>query len=203
VKPLVAIDIDGTIGAYHRHFVAFAQIYLGQPLPQHYWGDVPFWQYLGLDLTTYRQIKLAYRQGGMKRSMPLLPGARALFDACKAHGAEVWITTTRPYLRLDNVDPDTQHWLQRHKLNPDFMLYDEDKYGQLSELVDPHRVVAIVDDLAEQWDRAAVLFGSDVPIMAYGEHNQSERRYPGWTLDKVALQINQRLIVWKEEHEQG
>lgn len=195
---MVAVDIDGTIGVYHDHFVDFAEGYLGRILPARYDGSVPFWKHLGLDLTTYRQVKLAYRQGGMKRSMPLRYGAVQLFDICKTYDAEIWITTTRPYLRLDNIDPDTQHWLDRHGLKPDFMLYDEDKYGQLHDMVGPERVVAVVEDLAEQWDRAAELFGSKVPIMAYGYHNLSERRSGEGSLVKIAEQVAQRIEEWRK-----
>ena len=47
-----------------------------------YDGSVSFSEYccekFDIDLATYRFIKLAYRQGGMKRTMPINTGAQAL-----------------------------------------------------------------------------------------------------------------------------
>src|SRR5256885_3623561 len=118
VKPVVAIDIDGTIGDYHTHFLTFAEQWLA--VGRNHWdyhGDENFGDWFcgryGVDKTIYRQIKLAYRQGGLKRSMPVYSGMVELVREIGSV-AEVWLTTTRPYLRLDQVDPDTRFWLERH-----------------------------------------------------------------------------------------
>lgn len=60
MDPIVSVDIDGTLGFYHQHFVAFAEDYLGRELPRwtEYQGDERFWEFLGLDLPEYRTIKL-------------------------------------------------------------------------------------------------------------------------------------------------
>jgi hypothetical protein len=69
-------------------------------------------------------------------------------------GAEVWLCTTRPYLRLDNVDPDTREWLRRNRIQYDALLFDpaheEDgtKYDELRRQAGD-RVASIVDDLPE------------------------------------------------------
>lgn len=172
VRPVVALDIDETLGLYHEHFRRFASGYVGRELPEGYDGSEPFWSYLGLELFKYRQVKLAYRQGGMKRSMPVREGARELVSKAHELGAEIWITTTRPYLRLDNIDPDTQEWIARNGLRYDHMLYDEDKYLQLASLVDPDRVVFVLDDLREQVEAATSVFG-DAVWQAWGPSNSS------------------------------
>jgi hypothetical protein len=168
VRPLVAIDIDGTLGDYHGHFQEFAEDYLGRDFAgDEYNGDVShreYWESLAVPARTFRDMKLAYRQGAQKRLMPQFHGARELVEEIHKTGAEVWITTTRPYLRLDGVDPDTREWLLRNGIEYDGLLYDEDKYRVLAEQVEPSRVVAVLDDLPEQIEAAAWAFGADVPI---------------------------------------
>lgn len=200
VKPVVALDIDGTLGSYHPHFTAFAELYLGKRLPSSYEGGESFWGYLGLDLATYRQVKLAYRQGGMKRSMPVIRGAHSLFTAVQMAGAEVWVTTTRPYLRLDNIDPDTRFWLEQSGMQPDYMLYDEDKYGQLAERVATERVVGVLDDLPEQLERCDELFGESVGIMPVHRWTSGVLRHPAAsTLATAADMLVSRIHGWYEE----
>lgn len=172
LKPVVAIDIDGTLGDYHGHFIQFAEGYLGRALPQHeeYSGTATFWQYLGLELPLYREVKLAYRQGGMKRTMPRYSGSNHMTHNLHEAGAEIWICTTRPWLRLDNVDPDTREWCRRNDIYYDYMIYGDDKYQQLDMLVTADRVVGVFEDLPDQIGVAATL-GYD-PIMKGNYHNR-------------------------------
>jgi FMN phosphatase YigB (HAD superfamily) len=150
-KPIVALDIDGTLGDYHGHFTRFAEQWTGRTMPDPH--DInpgrPLYQHLGMSKATYRQCKLAYRQGGMKRSMPVYDGARELTVAIRKAGAEVYICTTRPYLRLDNIDPDTRHWLRRNGIQFDGVLFGQHKYRDLVKFVGAERIVAVLDDLPE------------------------------------------------------
>jgi uncharacterized HAD superfamily protein len=154
-KPVVALDIDGTLGDYHGHFLKFAEAWFGHdfPSPDEINPGFPLHQFMGVFIDQYRQCKLAYRQGGLKRSMPCYPGAASLCESIQELGAEVWICTTRPYLRLDNIDPDTREWLARNKIPYDAVLFDRidekgSKYAELAEQAGD-RVVAILDDLPE------------------------------------------------------
>jgi hypothetical protein len=159
-KPVVSLDIDGTLGDYHGHFLRFAEGYFGRrmPEPTKINPGKPLWAFMGVRRAEYRDCKLAYRQGGMKRSMPCLEGASALTRDLRALGAEVWICTTRPYMRLDNVDPDTQEWLRRNKIEYDALLYDprdgDAKYAELKRQAGIRRVVGVAEDLPEQAMRA-------------------------------------------------
>lgn len=157
-RPVVALDIDGTLGVYHGHFLNFAEAYLGREMPPtlEYTGG-PLHRFMGVSKDTYRKVKLAYRQGGMKRSMPAYPGAAELSRGLRQQGAEVWICTTRPYLRLDNIDPDTRHWLSRVGVQFDGVIFGENKYRDLARLVDRRRVVGVLDDLPEMYRQAAAL----------------------------------------------
>lgn len=157
--PVVAVDIDGTLGNFHKHFLRFAEGWYGRPMPSP--TDInpglPLHRHMETSKATYRQCKLAYRQGGMKRSMPVYPGARELTVNLRKAGAEVWICTTRPYLRLDNIDPDTRHWLRRNGIQFDGVLYGQHKYRDLVKQVARERIVGVLDDLPEMVEQARSL----------------------------------------------
>lgn len=212
VKPVVALDIDGTLAQYHEALVEFVikytNLYPGPavPLPgrdgvERIGGEFGDWVCFafGLDRKTYREIKLAFRQGGQKRFMFEFPHAADLAAAIIGEGAEVWVTTSRPYLRLDNVDPDTREWLRRNEIAWDHMVYGEDKYTRLAGLVDPARVVAVLDDLPEMYDQAVEAFGADVPILHINNWNkgaEDNRTAVADLLDARAL-IVRAVQDWK------
>lgn len=188
VRPVVALDVDGVLAQYHEALVEFIISYTGLepghavPWPGRFdteriGGEFGDWVCFAwhLDRKTYREIKLAFRQGGQKRFMPVYEGASELSAACVEEGAEIWVTTARPYLRLDNVDPDTREWLRRNEIAWDFMVYGEDKYDRLAQLVDPERVVAVLDDLPEMYDQAKEAFGARVPILRKNAWNKGAK----------------------------
>lgn len=154
-QPVVALDLDGTLGNYHKWFLQFAEMYFGRPMPNpaEINPGMPLYKFMGIKQYEYRDCKLAYRQGGMKRGMPVYEGASRLSQTVRKAGAELWLCTTRPYLRLDNIDPDTREWLHRHHIEYDAVLFDglhRPKYEELVQQIDPERIVAVVDDLPEQ-----------------------------------------------------
>jgi len=202
VRPIVAIDIDGTLGDYHRHFLNFAEGYLDMKLPRD-WDGVGDWEeHLGLTKEKYREVKLAYRQGGLKRTMPSFFGVESFTHTLKEHGAEIWITTTRPWLRLDNIDPDTREWIRRNRIAYDHMIYGKDKYSQLASLVSPERVVAVVDDLEAECEKAAAEFGDTVVFQMANDFNKGARgRFTTVTSPMSAIGlIVARIERWKERY---
>lgn len=158
-KPVVALDVDGTLGDYHSHFLSFASGWSGRQMPaaEGINPGLPLHKHMKMSKATYRQCKLAYRQGGLKRSMPCYPGSAELTRAIRHAGTEVWICTTRPYLRLDNIDPDTRHWLRRNRIQYDAVLWGEHKYRQLVKQVGLGRIVAVVDDLPQMVKQAVAI----------------------------------------------
>ena len=177
MNPVVALDIDGTLGDYHGHFTRFAEAWIGRslPPPDKNTEGVEFYKWLGMSRSTYNDCKLAYRQGGMKRSMPCYDDAADVVAYLRKHlKYEVWICTTRPYLRLDNVDPDTRHWLRRNKIQYDGLLYGSTKYRDLVRSVAHERVAMVVDDLPK-YIKQAVRLGlptamRDQPYNRYFDH---------------------------------
>lgn len=202
IRPIVACDIDGTLGDYHGHFVMFASHYVGKRLPRadQYQSNRRFAEYLGISLAEYRTIKLAYRQGGMKRSMPIYMGSQALIRMIQNAGCELWLTTTRPYLRLDNIDPDTRFWLERHGIKFHGLLYDEDKYQVLADHVEPARVALVIDDLPEQIRAAATYFGSEQVALAANPHNEWVKGTPRYSHTDLMHLVRDKVRQWTDNN---
>lgn len=202
VRPVVALDLDGTLGDYHGHLTDFINLYWGQKLrvafePWH--GEGEWEDYFGLTKEEYRQAKLAFRQGGWKRWMPIYPGVQDLVQTVRAR-ADVWIATSRPWQRLDNIDPDTVEWLKRNHLAVDGLIYGADKYKQLTGVVDPDRIVAVVDDLFEQCEaaEAAGLYA----IQRYNVHNRYPERWPvGQSkIEEIESELHRLIDIWETKN---
>lgn len=202
LAPILAVDIDGTMADYYAHFRWFAELYTQREMPR---CDTPrpwettdnFGEVLGMDQAEYRQIKLAYRQGGLKRSIPTIDEhVHRTVQDLRALGIQVWVATTRPWQRLDNIDPDTQFWLDKNVGRVDGLLYGEDKYDQLSEIAEARgqRILGVVDDLGENLERAEEL-GLNTAVRI-GPHNARWRTnnghvpvmYNGWSIYNQALE---------------
>src|SRR5258708_2234575 len=143
VRPVVALDLDGTLLDYHRHLLCFADDYLytyhmAEPEKNPmYDGTEPFRDWFcrlyGVDVRTFRDIKLAYRSGGMKRTARSFAGAQELVRNVR-QVEEVYLTTTRPYMRLDNIEPDTRFWHEKHEYGFDELLRGESKYNPTTKV---------------------------------------------------------------------
>lgn len=201
LAPVVAIDIDGTLANYYAHFHWFAELYLQEPLQEDWSETSEFSEALKLDKEVYRDIKLAYRQGGMKRSIPPIDnGVADLVKSVRSAGIQVWICTTRPWLRLDNIDPDTRFWLERNVGRVDGLIFGEDKYLDLIDIVGKERILGLVDDLPENILRGHEL-GLNTMIRA-GAHNANFRRNlrnPA-TVATHSVDISVQIYDWKNEH---
>jgi len=205
-KPIVALDIDGTLGDYHGHFLWFAEQWLGKPMPK---SDeinpgMRLHKFMGVQLRQYRECKLAYRQGGLKRFMPCYPGAAELATDIRRKGAEVWICTTRPYLRLDSIDPDTREWLLRNKIKYDAILYGDDKYRELRRQAG-WRVAGVLEDLPELYAEAQRLFPKAFVVLRDQPYNRVAGANPIQAAESVETLIRAREVLldavqsWKEE----
>ncbi len=201
--PVVGIDIDGTLGDYHAHFIRFAEGYTGRPLPrpEDLNPAMAFREYLGLGKQTYRACKLAYRQGGMKRSMPVFPHASELTRNIRKAGIGVVITTSRPYLQLGNVDPDTRHWLKRNGIQFDELMWGENKYRDLRKKFGT-RVVTVLEDLPSMIDQAfQCQIGPIIRDQPYNRHKhegpKGERLPRALDLEQAARYILSDLENWK------
>ncbi len=203
--PVAALDIDGTAGDYHSHFTWFVEQWTGRPMPDptQYTGGVPFHKHLGISRSTYRTAKLAYRQGGLKRWMPAYEGIGELTRHIRRQGVQVWICTTRPYLRLDNIDPDTRHWLRRNGLQYDAVLYGPHKYRDLVAGVGAERVVVVFDDLPAMLEQALSLgLPSCLRAQPYNDYWRATNFIPprAHTVDEMTVVFDAALKIWRDSH---
>jgi hypothetical protein len=197
IKPVVAVDIDGTLGKYHDHFLDFAEGWFGHPFSHDYKGYEELSDFMQVTRVDYRACKLAYRQGGMKRTMPPYDHAARLVEALREEGAEVWLTTTRPYMRLDNVDPDTREWCSRMGITYDGLIYDDDKYSRLADIVGPQRVVGVLEDLPNLYNRAVEL-GLN-PLLIRRLHNSylgTGHKEEVFDLEQAHMKLAERVRGW-------
>lgn len=184
-SPIVALDVDGTLGDYHSHFLKFAQEWYGRPMPaaSEINPGLPLHKFMQTSKSTYRKCKLAYRQGGLERSMPAYPGARELAASIRKSGAEVWVATTRPYLKYDQLYSDTLHWLRRHRIQYDAVIHGPNKYREINRIAGESRsgpgisrVAAVLDDLPEMIEQAN---GLGMPALLrdqpYNRHYDADR----------------------------
>jgi hypothetical protein len=196
---MVALDLDGTLGDYHRHFEQFARMWTGRDVVWDPKVVGPFYKQLGMSRAVYRQCKLAYRMGGMKRSIPVFDGAADMVRAIRGAGVGVAACTTRPYLAMSTIDLDTQHWLRRHGIKVDHILYGEHKYRDLVKSVGRERVVCALDDDLSQLGVAERL---GVPtIMRRNEANQNYIPGAGqmatWTMEAAKETILELISMHK------
>jgi len=201
VKPIVAIDLDGTLSEYHGAISKFACDYWDVRQPMVAWnGRGNMEDHLGLTQAQYREAKLAYRQGGYKRTANWQPGAHEFMSMLAfVEDIEIWITTTRPWNRLDSVDPDTRFWLDRHHVRYDHLLYDDHKYHKLAELVDPSRVILVVEDLPEMIREALEVFKPEAVVRMHRLYNWQVGNECGLQLfSSLSRVLLDNLRLWKE-----
>jgi hypothetical protein len=205
-KPVVALDIDGTLGDYHRHFLDFAAGWFGRPMPdpEEARHGTRLSTFIGVSHREYRDCKLAYRQGGMKRTMPCYPFASELTTNIRAAGAQVWLCTTRPYMRLDNVDPDTREWLRRNDIEYDAVIFEgideESKYEDLVDQVGLARIIAVCDDLPAQVADAQRL-GIGTCYLRDQPYNRDVNGLPGFrvkSLEELWQAVEVNIGLWRE-----
>lgn len=211
VKPVVAFDIDGTLADYHGHFIDFAVRWLGNGYRkpkgrEAYDGSEPhrewFTRTMEVDVTTFRAIKLAFRQGGMKRTMPIYRESAETILYLSHQGAEIWLTTTRPWERFDRVDPDTRHWLDQHGIEFDGLIYDDAKMAALAERVDPDRIVAVIDDLTEVLEEANDMFPNATTILRKTVHNRGVHWGHEGYMGSIQEWVEQSIVNWRAFHDQ-
>jgi hypothetical protein len=194
------MDIDGTIGQYHRHFINFASGYLGRRITLEYDGRVPLYRWCGVSKERYRRIKLAYRKGSLKRSMPPIEWARAMtIEVSKV--ADIYYCTTRPYLAYDNIDEDTRWWLRHNGMRGKGVLWGEHKYRELARLVGKGRVATVVDDEPTMLEQAQKVFDL-YPVMAVRPHNRLAWYKDVWThqaydYETTMQQVKEAIERWR------
>lgn len=204
LRPVLGCDIDGTLGRYHEHFIRFASGWLGRELDNAYDGRLPLHQWCGVSKERYRRIKLAYRKGSLKRSMPAIEWASAFTREVSSWGVDIYMCTTRPYLAYDNVDEDTRWWLRHNRMRCKGVLWGEHKYRELARLVGKDRVFAVYDDLPEMCEQASKVFPDVWPVFAVRPHNErqwlgKEWTYGAYDYESTIVSMKEALERWRKQ----
>jgi phosphoglycolate phosphatase-like HAD superfamily hydrolase len=199
--PIVAIDVDGTLGDYHGHFLRFAADWYGRemPDPAEINPGLPLHKFMRTSKATYRQCKLAYRQGGLERSMPVYDGANELCRSVRKAGAELWLCTTRPYLKYDQLYKDTLHWLRRHRIPYDAVIHGPNKYRDLVRTVARDRVAAVLDDLPELITQADTI-GLDTILRDQPYNSHFDHHWRVYDMEDAENAILLHIKKWKENN---
>jgi len=86
-----------------------------------------------------------YRQGGF-RDVALIPGSKEALDAMRKAGYKIVIITARPYWQYKRIYADTLHWLQKHDIPFDLILYNKDKAEATYEHIFPAKPEFFIED---------------------------------------------------------
>lgn len=203
-NPVIGLDVDGSLGDYHGHFLRFAEGWLGRKMPDPATINpgLPLHRFMGVSKTTYRKIKLAYREGGLKRSLPAYDGARDIAYRLRKWKCDVWICTSRPYLAHGPIVGDTQHWLRRNKIQHDNIIWGEHKYRTLRKLAGD-RVVGVLEDLPsmakQAHDYGIPVVMMNQPYNAMEVHELPPVRRVG-NLWQAMFQFDELLTEWKHKN---
>lgn len=126
--PVAIIDIDGVLADYPNCFYEFlATTYFVGPGNERLSLSGAKEKYSKMKLEDREWAKVAYRQSGVKRALPVLPGARELLDLLRASGLKIVLLTNRPYSKYYRIYPDTLEWLKANELVYDAILWTHDK----------------------------------------------------------------------------
>ncbi len=191
-EPWIGIDIDGTLGDYHRHFLMCAEMFLQRKMPDPTFINplLPLHKHMGVSKRVYREIKMAYRQGRWKRSMPIFHYARQMTVDLRRAGGRIAICTTRPFNQLGEVDTDTRWWLRHHGIQHDLLVWGPHKYRDLANKLGDGKIIAVVDDELEQLNRCRKL---DIPFYLRDQpYNQTNF----WSGEQLALRGISREGRW-------
>jgi 5'(3')-deoxyribonucleotidase len=116
---------------------------------------------LGLPEVIWQELKHDFRVAGLKRTLPVMPGAKEFLDRIKAAGMDIVLLTSRPIDRYPNVYTDTLAWLQTNDLPYDFIWWSTDKHERLLESGHQRIAFAVDDDLKF----VAQLARLDIPVV--------------------------------------
>jgi hypothetical protein len=195
------VDIDGTLGDHHGHFKRCASMYTGREDILHRTPGHDFPRSLGLGKPLYREIKLAYRRGGWKRSMPVFPGAS---DLCRRirRDAVLVLATTRPWLNHDGIDKDTVHWLRRNAIQYDYLFFGGQwKYrAAVKQYGGADMCAAVLDDLPPMiWQ--ALDAGVQTAILMDGWHNKEVTDLARvYGMQGAQEAILEAIDNWRQQH---
>lgn len=161
---IVAVDIDGVLNDYPRHFVEWASERSGISRSTATLRSLR--EIVGP--RRYFELKDEYRESGEKQNQAVRSGAKELLDGLRASGLSVVLLSKRPFWRFSRIYADTLEWLDAMGLRYDAILFHPEKHRKIVEDF-PDLVAMIEDDPAVA--RAVRDVGTKV-VLVRGEVNE-------------------------------
>lgn len=128
------------------------------------------------------EYKDDFHSSGRFRELPVIEGAQEALVAIKRAGFTIVIVTARPVWQFKRIYADTLHWLDKHNIPRDLLLFNKDKVEAIHRDLRPAWPVAFIEDHPRN---ALALASANVPVLLYeqeynanvpeGEHIQRVR----------------------------
>lgn len=135
---IALIDIDGCLVKYPDHFIDWVE----KTYHLKFMDIKEAKNRLGLK--TYEKIKNNYRKSGIKRLLPIEPGAKETLDKLSRDKYLIWILTTRP--KIHPVFEDTIFWLEKKGIPYTKLLFVKNKINFINKHLEKKLSILIDDD---------------------------------------------------------
>lgn len=111
-----------------------------------------------------------FHSSGRFRDLPLIEGAKEGLQEAREMGFTIVLITARPQHQYKRIYSDTLHWLDKHEIPRDLLLFDKDKVDAIHRNLAPAWPVAFVEDHPRN---ALALASAGVQVLLYHqEHNK-------------------------------
>lgn len=126
-EPVAVLDIDGVLAQYPGPMIEFINRETG--------GDAKTKEEVirKYGLLVYEELKEKYRISGAKRTLPLVPGAKAFLEYLRSRGYPIVLVSARPYDKYLNILGDTLAWTKYHGLTFDAIYFDPEKTVRIAK----------------------------------------------------------------------
>lgn len=115
-------------------------------------------------------LKEDFYRGGGFTELPPVEGAREALRHIRAAGYSIAIITARPQWQYQRLYADTIHWLKKHDIAYDLILFNKDKGEAVYEHIFPARPLFFVEDREKHCLELANI-GVKVMHLASGDRN--------------------------------
>ncbi|KAF5419511.1 MAG: 5' nucleotidase, deoxy (Pyrimidine), type C protein (NT5C) [Candidatus Methanocomedens sp.] len=164
-KNIVISDIDGCLTDYPNVFLSYVADNMN--LSFNNIQDLKN----SISNKKYKSLKNLYRTSGVKKDLPIKPGAKETFEEFKRQNRTIWIVTTRP--KCEPVVSDTIHWLNKKGIIYDDIFFVDDKVSFFKTII-KYGILIVIDDeehvtdfAIETLDAYAFLFNNGIKYMEH------------------------------------
>lgn len=152
---LVCVDLDDCVADLSEWLRKLNELHGGGPREHH---------------TLLEGHKDEFHSSGRFRDLPVIEGARDGLQRLKEAGYTIVIITARPHWQFKRIYADTLHWLDKHQIPRDLLLFDRDKVEVIHRDLAPAWPVSFIEDHPRN---ALALASARVHVLLYDRvHNR-------------------------------